>query len=98
MVAEVVPDCEVAFAAGASADTRNYRVDFTKIETKLPGFEPTWTLRAGHRGAVRRRTREHGLTRQEWDGPRYYRLRTVRGLLERGALGNDLRPAALRPA
>ena len=26
------------FAAGASADTRNYRVDFRKIETKLPGL------------------------------------------------------------
>jgi hypothetical protein len=33
-----------------------------------------------------------------WEGPRYYRLRTVRGLIERGAFGNDLRPVALRPA
>ncbi len=47
MVAEVVPNCEVAFAEGASADIRNYRVDFTKAETKLPGFAPAWTLRAG---------------------------------------------------
>src|SRR5215470_9400161 len=32
MVAEVVPGSEVSFAAGASADLRNYRVDFGKIE------------------------------------------------------------------
>ena len=28
------------FADGASADARDYRVDFTKIETKLPGYTP----------------------------------------------------------
>src|SRR3954469_19404002 len=47
LVAEVVPGCEVAFAAGASADTRNYRVSFAKIEHGLPGFKPQWTLRQG---------------------------------------------------
>ena len=45
LVAEVVPGCEVAFAPGASADVRNYRVDFTKIERELPGFAPRWRLR-----------------------------------------------------
>src|SRR5215467_12469259 len=40
MVAEVVPNAQVTFAEGASADLRNYRVDFKKIETKLPGYNP----------------------------------------------------------
>ena len=31
IVQDVVPDCEIAFAPGASPDTRNYRVDFRKI-------------------------------------------------------------------
>ena len=47
LVAEVVPDCEVAFAGGASADTRNYRVDFSQDRTELPGLRPMWTLRDG---------------------------------------------------
>ena len=47
IVRDVVPDCELAFADGASADTRNYRVDFTKISTQLPGFTASWTLRDG---------------------------------------------------
>jgi nucleoside-diphosphate-sugar epimerase len=97
LVAQVVPDCEVAFASGATADARDYRVDFSKIETKLPGFEPKWTLKQGIE-ELHAAYRRHGLTRQEWEGPRYYRLRTVRGLLERGALGRDLRPVAGRPS
>jgi len=47
MVAEIVPDCEVSFAPGASPDARNYRVDFGKAEKSLPGYTPQWTLRAG---------------------------------------------------
>jgi nucleoside-diphosphate-sugar epimerase len=89
LVAEVVPNCQVTFAAGASADTRNYRVDFTKAETKLPGFKPTWTLRAGIEELYQAYKRS--LTRAEWEGPRYFRLKTVRGLQERGLLDNDLR-------
>src|SRR4051794_34497561 len=47
MVADVVPDCEVGFAANASADARDYRVDFAKIERQLPGYAPEWTVRRG---------------------------------------------------
>lgn len=90
MVAEVVPDCEVAFAEGASPDIRNYRVDFSKIETKLPGFEAQWTLRAGIEELHDAYSRA-GLTEDEFLGPRYYRLKTVQGLLDRGALDSTLR-------
>jgi nucleoside-diphosphate-sugar epimerase len=90
LVAEVVPNCEVSFAAGASADARDYRVDFKKAETKLPGYRPKWTLRAGIEelyGAYKKA----GMTREIFLGPRYYRLRTVRGLQERGLLDANLR-------
>jgi len=90
MVAEVVPNATVTFAQGASADARNYRVDFSKIETKLPGYAPTWTLRKGIEeiyGAYHR----HAMTKDEWLGPRYYRLRTIKGLQEQGVLDQNLR-------
>ena len=45
LVAEVVPNCEVAFAPGASPDARNYRVDFRKIELACPV-----TIRSGRSG------------------------------------------------
>jgi nucleoside-diphosphate-sugar epimerase len=90
MVAEVVPNCEVAFAPGASADTRNYRVDFRKVETKLPGYKPTWTLRKGIE-EIYQAYKKAGLTKDEWLGPRYYRLKTVKGLQDRGILDTNLR-------
>jgi nucleoside-diphosphate-sugar epimerase len=97
MVAEVVPGCEVAFAPGASPDTRNYRVDFTKVETRLPGYAPRWRLRQGIE-ELYQAYRRHGLTREEFLGPRYYRLKTVRGLQETGQLDQDLRRRAPAPA
>jgi nucleoside-diphosphate-sugar epimerase len=90
LVAQVVPNCEVAFAPGASADLRNYRVSFEKAETKLPGYRPTWTLRAGIE-ELYQAYKQAGLTKEEWLGPRYYRLKTVRGLQERGLLDAQLR-------
>jgi nucleoside-diphosphate-sugar epimerase len=90
MVAEVVPNCEVAFAVGASADNRDYRVDFTKIETQLPGYHPTWRLRAGIEELYAAYS-STGLTNEDWTGDRYYRLRTIRSLMERGRLDADLR-------
>jgi nucleoside-diphosphate-sugar epimerase len=90
MVAEVVPNCEVSFADGASADLRNYKVDFRKAETKLPGYRPRWTLREGIE-EIYRAYATWKMTKEVFLGPRYYRLRTVRGLQDRGLLDESLR-------
>jgi nucleoside-diphosphate-sugar epimerase len=90
MVAEVVPNCEVSFAAGASPDTRNYKVDFSKAEKKLPGYKPSWTLRAGIEELYNAYSRA-GMSKDLFLGPRFYRLKTVKGLQDRGALDGQLR-------
>jgi nucleoside-diphosphate-sugar epimerase len=90
MVAEVVPDCELAFAPGASADARDYRVDFGKIEKTLAGYRPQWTLRKGVE-ELYQAYRDGGMTKEEWLGPRYYRLKTILGLRKDGRVDNDLR-------
>jgi len=90
MVAEVVPNCEVSFADGASPDLRNYKVDFRKAETKLPGYRPRWTLREGIE-EIYRAYDKWKMTKEVFLGPRYYRLRTVRGLQDRGVLDESLR-------
>jgi nucleoside-diphosphate-sugar epimerase len=91
LVAEVVPGCELAFAPGASPDVRNYRVDFTKIERELPEFAPRWRLRQGVE-QLYEAYRRHALTREEFLGPRYHRLRTIRDRLALGHLDPSLRP------
>jgi len=90
LVAQVVPDCEVSFAPGASSDLRDYRVSFRKAEEHLPGYRPTWTLRAGIEETYQAFVK-HGLTKEEFLGPRYFRLKTIRGLQERGVLDGNLR-------
>ncbi|HVJ16972.1 MAG TPA: SDR family oxidoreductase [Polyangiaceae bacterium] len=90
LVTDVVPNCVASFAQGATADLRNYRVDFSKIEKGLPGFKPTWTLRQGieelHEAYLRA-----GLTSEQWASPRYYRLPTIKGLMARKLLDQQLR-------
>jgi nucleoside-diphosphate-sugar epimerase len=90
LVAEVVPNCEVSFASGASADIRDYRVNFAKAETKLPGFKPRWTVRAGIE-ELYQAYKKAGLTKETWQSSRYYRLRTVRDLQARGVIDEKLR-------
>jgi nucleoside-diphosphate-sugar epimerase len=90
LVAEIVPNCEVAFAVGASPDARDYRVDFTKINRLLTDYKPRWTLRAGIEELYAAYSAEK-LSEVDWTSDRYYRLRTIRSLLSRGMLDDGLR-------
>jgi nucleoside-diphosphate-sugar epimerase len=90
MVAEVVPDCTVTMASGASADSRDYRVDFTRIETTLPGYSPQWTLRTGIE-ELYEAYRDGVMTAQLFTGPEYFRLRTIQARMDRDELDSDLR-------
>jgi nucleoside-diphosphate-sugar epimerase len=92
LVAEVVPDSSATFAEGASPDARNYRVDFSKIESQLPEFAPAWTVRKGIEELYAAFQR-HGLTEAEFMGPRYYRLKVVQAAQSQGALDGKLRQA-----
>ncbi|MGC0250075.1 NAD-dependent epimerase/dehydratase family protein [Pseudactinotalea sp. Z1748] len=75
----------VTFAADAGPDTRNYRVDFTKIRSLLPEFKPQWTVPAGIR-EIWRDAKTRGLTSEDFQGPRFVRLRRIQELAEAGQL------------
>ncbi len=90
IVAEIVPNSSVAFSPGASADLRNYRVSFKKIETTLPGYNPQWTLRKGI-AELYEAYINHGLTKEEWLKPRYFRLQTIQDLQSKGRLDDNFR-------
>jgi nucleoside-diphosphate-sugar epimerase len=95
LVAQIVPGCEVEYAPGGSADTRNYRVDCGRIEREL-GFRPIWTVRAGAEELAEAFTRE-GLDLDEFQGPRFQRIAQIRRLLEAGRLTEELRWRNERP-
>lgn len=91
-VAELIPETRVGVAEGAGPDPRDYRVDCTKIETRLENFRPTWTLPRGVE-ELRDAFREHGLAEDELRS-RYVRLHRIRSLMERGLLDERIRWAA----
>ncbi len=94
LVAEVT-GAPVTFAPGASADVRDYRVDFTKIRSLLPAADPRWTVRDGVE-ELWRHARERGLTGADFEGERFVRLARVRALAAAGVLDlSDLRTTAV---
>jgi nucleoside-diphosphate-sugar epimerase len=90
VVAEVVPGCKLEFASDAGPDKRSYRVSFEKLSLALPEAKPQWDARAGARQLFKTYT-SSGLTRSEFEGPRYQRIAHIRYLLEAGILDSDLR-------
>jgi nucleoside-diphosphate-sugar epimerase len=90
IVHDRLPDCEVTFAEGASADPRSYRVDFAKFESAFPQCRFEWTA---DRGAdeLARAYEEVGLTFKDFQGHRFIRLGQLRRLLDADALDSELR-------
>lgn len=91
VVRGVMPECEVTFADGAGTDPRSYRVDFGKLERAFPDLQLEWTARSGAVELVDA-YRAAGLTREQFEGDRFVRLRRLRSLLDDGALDASLRP------
>ncbi len=84
----------VTFAPGAGADTRNYRVDFSKIRALLPDAEPRWTVPDGIR-EIWAHASARGLTPEDFEH-RFVRLERVSELAAAGVLGlADLRTTAV---
>ena len=90
IVRETVPGCEVVLTPGASADTRNYRVDFTRVSRVLPSFAPRWDARAGAR-QLYEAFKANGLSMDDFEGPRHRRIEQIRSLVAAGKLSPDLR-------
>jgi nucleoside-diphosphate-sugar epimerase len=99
IIADVMPETEVAFAEGSGTDTRSYRVNCSKLARMLPSAQPEWTVRRGVEELRDAYTR-HGLTFEAFTGSRFLRIKRVQELPDAGRLDDDLRqrvPAGSRP-
>jgi len=90
IVHDRLPECEVTFAEGASADPRSYRVDFAKFESAFPQCRFEWTAERGA-DELARAYEEVGLTFEDFQGHRFIRLGQLRRLLDANALDSELR-------
>jgi nucleoside-diphosphate-sugar epimerase len=90
IVRNTVPGSAIAYAEGAAADKRSYRVSFRKIESRLPNFRPQWTAMAGALELHACYTK-YGLALEDFEGERYQRLAHLKSLLAAGILDRSLR-------
>lgn len=93
IVTKVAPDCRIEYAPDAGPDKRCYRVNCDRLCTEVEGYNPVWDAETGAQQLIDA-YRQHGLTLEEFEGPRYQRISHIRQLLASGALTDDLRPAA----
>lgn len=90
IVRETVPGTRIEIASGAGPDLRCYRVDFSKLERRLPEFKPEWTVPRGAQQLLDA-YRRYGLTESVIESSRFYRLGSLRSLRDQGRLSSDLR-------
>ncbi|TMI75205.1 MAG: SDR family oxidoreductase [Bacillati bacterium ANGP1] len=90
MVKAVIPGCSVTYVEGGGPDPRCYRVDSSKLTETLAGFRPQWTVRRGIAELCAAYQR-HGLTREQFLGARYCRIKQIQRLQREGQLGPTLR-------
>ncbi|RYP85571.1 SDR family oxidoreductase [Nocardioides guangzhouensis] len=80
--------CPVTFADGASADKRDYRVDFGKVTSLLPSFRPAWTVPNGIEQLAAAMER-NGLSREDFES-RFVRLEQINRLKASGRMDDML--------
>ena len=90
MVAAALPSCTVKYAAGGGPDPRCYRVDCSKLAATLPEFQPQWTVRRGI-GEVCAAYQRYGLTREQFLGERFLRIKRIQQLQREGRVDATLR-------
>ena len=89
IVNRAIDGSKVSFAEGAGGDPRCYRVDFSKIQRELTGYTPKWNVERGV-AQLRDAFTSVGITREDLEGNRYLRIRTILRLLEEKRLDSEL--------
>ena len=90
IVHEVLPDCEIEYAAGGAADPRSYRVSFEKLARLMPAYNPKWNARRGAK-EVSDMVANVALKLEDFRGRRFTRLAQLKHLLDQGVLDSNLR-------
>jgi nucleoside-diphosphate-sugar epimerase len=90
LVRRIVPDTRIEFAADASEDLRNYRVNCDLLQRTLPHCCPHWTVVQGIH-EVYDAIEFAGLSSDDFEGPRYSRVAYLKRLLADGRVDQEMR-------
>lgn len=88
-VKEELPHCDIEYTNEHGADTRSYKVDFSKFNRLFPDFKQEWSLsRSIHDLVVNLRKQNYG--QKEFSSKKYTRLNVLKNLIETGKLTKKL--------
>lgn len=80
-VQRLIPAAKVAYTGEVGADPRNYRVKFDLLQALLPEFRLDYSVATGME-ELHRKLVDHGFGLDDWSGPQFVRLRTLRTRLD----------------
>jgi nucleoside-diphosphate-sugar epimerase len=89
LVGEVVPNCKVVITGEHGSDSRSYRVNFDKIENKLPNFQPKWTLKKGIE-EIYESYKKYNLDMDTFNSKPFIRLKQLMYLIDNKKIDNNL--------
>lgn len=89
-VADSIKGCRVEITSETGPDKRSYQVDFTKVLTKLPGFETGWTLEKGCNELLEW-CNTHDLAEIDLTSRHYVRMKQLRHLIDTDRIDAQLR-------
>jgi nucleoside-diphosphate-sugar epimerase len=90
IVRNVVPGCQIRYATDGGPDARCYRVDCSKIARVFPDFRLQWNVEKGAR-QLYDAYQKFGLTKDEFLGSKFLRIKRVKELQGAGRLDDSLR-------
>ena len=91
------PTARLEITGETGGDPRSYRVDFTKAATRLPGFDPQWTLEKGCE-ELDAWMKAHPLEEASMGSRTFIRLKQLRHLVDTGQVDQRLFPSGASPS
>lgn len=84
-----LPECQVEYTNEHGADTRSYRVDFSKFKKIFPKFKQEWPMgKSIHDLVMELRKINYG--QKDFDAKKYTRLSVLKSLIESGKITKQL--------
>jgi nucleoside-diphosphate-sugar epimerase len=81
-VQRLIPSAKIVYTGEVGADPRNYRVNFDLLSKLLPDFKLQYDLSTGME-ELHRKMVEHGFSKEDFEGDRFIRLRTLKSRFHR---------------
>lgn len=90
MVKEIIPSCQIEYTGEHGADSRSYKVNFTKINMVLKDyFTPTYNIKNGIKELLKY-FNENKLNQDEFHKSKYIRLKKIKELMDSRAINESL--------